>query len=350
MNILTVRTQVLPVTNFEDGEYSKGSMTTIVTGSADKSVRLTSLLTGEPYNSLDVHTGGVPCVDFHPVYPTLMLSASLDATAALFEMSSNQRIQVFKDDHTRPISRARFSPDGSMFVTASLDRPICFYRLQLSPQTPMSPITPATPRSPMSRMFDGVHYAKVHTMQFSGKPEALCFLPDGRYLVVAVRDDNYLHYIDLNSYEDTVYNMNENGDDYVSFTAMDLSASPHNDGRYLLVSTDRNGRLILFRTHSSEQLRNFYGVPNDELFTPRHCWHPSGKYFFVNDGDDWSVSVFDVASGRVCAKLHGHKGVVRDLWYDAEKDLLLTCGYDKSVRVWGPDEVPKSPVRSEGSR
>ena len=45
--------------------------------------------------------------------------------------------------------------------------------------------------------------------------------------------------------------MNSNGDDHVSFTALDLSVSP--SGNHILIATDKD-RLILYRTESEVQV------------------------------------------------------------------------------------------------
>jgi COMPASS component SWD3 len=335
-NILTVRTHLLPLTDFIDNDYVPSQVPTLVTGSADKTVRITSLLTGDTIGIFSHHNGGVLCIDFHPQYPNLMLTASLDGSAALIDVVKNDKVQTFKDLHNKPIVRAKFSNDGGLFITTSYDHTLNIFEM-VSPATPISPITPASPRSPSSASPTGIRYRKLKTMKFPTALEGVAFLPDGQTLVVSMRENNYLHYIDLNTFDIEKYNMNANGDDHVSFTAMDISPSPHNDGAYILVSTDKS-RVILFRTRSSEQLRNFYGVTMEELFTPRHCWHPSGKYFFANDAEGQRVCVVDVAEGKVVRKLDGHKALIRDLWFDSERELLVTCGFDKTVRIWGCDE------------
>jgi COMPASS component SWD3 len=173
----------------------------------------------------------------------------------------------------------------------------------------------------------------------------MCFLPDNQYLVVGIRGDNYLHYINLINFSDKKYNTNVSGDDWVSFTPMDISPTPYNNGKYLLVSTDdENGRIILFRTHSSQQICNFYDsetIPNRKLTNPRHCWHPNGKYFFTF-GIDSFIRIYDVVTKSVVHKLQGHEDVVKSLWFDQDRDLLISCGFDKTVKIWSSDDIINS--------
>ncbi|CAG8484310.1 5341_t:CDS:1 [Acaulospora colombiana] len=159
--------------------------------------------------------------------------------------------------------------------------------------------------------------------------------------------------------------MNSNGDGWVSFTAMDITPSPNNNGKYLLVSTDdESGRIILFRTfndhnsiikdeinanHSLIQLANFYDefIPftNDshssslsrKLTNPRVLWHPSGNFFY-SYGVDSIIRVYSLRTKKLIDQVRGHNDVVRGMWYDDERDLLITCGFDKCVKVWCSDE------------
>ncbi|CAB4375114.1 unnamed protein product [Rhizophagus irregularis] len=350
-NILCVRTQTLPIRNFSDGEYQFSEIPTIITGSADKSIRLTSLLTGDTFNVCNnIHKGGILCMDFHPNYHRLVLTGSMDSTCALINITTLDVLQTFKD-HLKYVVRARFSIDGNMIVTASYDHTINIYKVVndesnpiLSPTSPYTPLTPSTPNTPLPK------YNKIHSTRFGGNIESMCFLPDNQYLVVGVRGDNYLHYINLTNFSDKKYNMNSNGDDWVSFTPMDISPSPRNRGKYLLVSTDDdNGRIILFRTHSSQQIYNFYDlevIPNRKLTNPRHCWHPNGKYFFTF-GIDSFIRVYDVTTKSIVHKLIGHKDIVRDIWFDQDRDLLISCGFDKTVKIWSVDYTTNSNSNSQ---
>ena len=49
---------------------------------------------------------------------------------------------------------------------------------------------------------------------------------------------------------------------------------------------------------------------------------------------DNKVHVFDVNTARIIEQLPGHSGVIRDLHVAAELGMLLSCGFDKSIRFW----------------
>ncbi|CAJ0839163.1 179_t:CDS:2, partial [Entrophospora sp. SA101] len=113
-NLLNVKTQNIDVKRLlvDDGEYQITQIPTIVTGSADKSVKFTSLLTGETFNIFEFHKAGVLSIDFHPIYKNLMLTSSIDSTCALIDVTNMEIIQPFKD-HKKYVIKAKFSPDGN---------------------------------------------------------------------------------------------------------------------------------------------------------------------------------------------------------------------------------------------
>ena len=114
---------------------------------------------------------------------------------------------------------------------------------------------------------------------------------------------------------------------------MCISFSP--DEKSILVSTDRN-RLILILWENGFQLANYYGAPNDDLSTPRHCWHPSGLYIY-STAQDRHIYGWETRSGELKHKLEGHTDVIRGICYCKELDLLVTCGFDGSIRMWRDD-------------
>ncbi|ORX91966.1 WD40 repeat-like protein [Basidiobolus meristosporus CBS 931.73] len=305
-NILTAQIHHVPQ---EDGT----DQATIVSGSTDRSIKLTDYNNEQTINLLTHHNAAILSTDFHPLHPKLLLSGGMDQTVQLVDIETNDVLQSFKN-HTRYVVKVKFSPNGQYFASCSYDKTFNLYKTTKSDENGY-PV-----------------FELLKTFYFRGYVEAMTYTPDSSYVVVGVREDNYLYYINLENLEYEKHNMNSNGDDWVSFTPMDLSVSP--DGRYLLCSTDdRSGRAILFRVRSSVQPRNFYGIPHDEFSNPRHAWHPSGKYFFAT-GDDRKIRCIEVKSGKVLAVLAGHTEVIRSLSYDKKLDVLISAGFDKTVKVW----------------
>ena len=182
-------------------------------------------------------------------------------------------------------------------------------------------------------------------------------------MALSVRGDNYLHYIGLRSGRKVRVNLNEQGDEHVSFSVLDLAPSPN--GRYLLAATDRS-RHIMLRTPDAALLaggssggkkkaagakaagaatddedgggggaasavrttrtmhhndnpvhshaRNFYGHVADEYSQPRVGWSPCGKFVYSTSQADHAIHVWCVASARALSPVAAqHTELVRSL-------------------------------------
>lgn len=126
-------------------------------------------------------------------------------------------------------------------------------------------------------------WRRLHEFVFCGAVEAVEWLGDAPLCVVSARDDHRLHVIDVAAMrEAAAHNMNATGDAHVSFTAMDLAASP--DASLLLVATDRH-RCLLMQANSPLQVRNFYGVNNDSYSNPRVAWGIAGHHVYCTSQD-----------------------------------------------------------------
>ncbi|KAG0039753.1 hypothetical protein BGZ82_006907 [Podila clonocystis] len=317
-----------------DPEMTSKRVQALITAAADRTVKFTLLdqahgddQPGNVFQILQPHDGVVLDIDFHPHHPELMLTSAMDKTVVLTNTITGEEHQKFRN-HTKFVVRAKFAMDGAALITASHDKTINIYKQELiSSQNP--------DQLP--------NYTLEKTLTFKGAVEGMCVLPSKNRaptVIIGTRDDNYLHYVDLMTYNTVRYNMNVNKDDWVSFTPMEITASPHNDGGYILVSTDSpTGRQILFRVDSALQLFNYYGVPTDGFSTPRHAWDKSGKYFYVT-GNDHKIYCFEVGTQNVVGILDGHTSVVRGLYMDYERSMLVSCSFDKSVRTWVNGPTP----------
>eukprot|EP00698_Gefionella_okellyi_P007776 TRINITY_DN1901_c0_g1_i2.p3 TRINITY_DN1901_c0_g1~~TRINITY_DN1901_c0_g1_i2.p3 ORF type:complete len:145 (-),score=26.00 TRINITY_DN1901_c0_g1_i2:8-442(-) len=142
-----------------------------------------------------------------------------------------------------------------------------------------------------------------------------------------------MYAVNVTSGEKRKWNMNANGDDFVSFTALDLAVSA--DNRFVLVATDKM-RLILFHLDPFKQVRNFYGLPTSEMGQVRCCFDLTGQYVYALAYDK-TVYVFDVATERMVQRLEGHSNIARDLHHHVSLPLLASCSFDKSMKVWHRD-------------
>jgi len=279
----------------------------IVAGFAGGFIRLINYEDKKTVSELMAHKAGVISLDFHPKNSNIILSGGMDSNHHLIDISRGVILQSWTD-HKKYVVRTRFIPDGTKFITASYDRTVRIYGQK-----------------------DSENYTELTHFTFTGTIEALELSQDGNTLIIGSRDDNYLHFLDIDKLQETTkVNMNSNGDNFISFTPMHASYSPN--GNYVLISTDKN-RLILFKAGYALQARNFYGVFNDEYSQPRHCWDLTGKYIYATSQDN-KIIVWDVSTQKTVASLPGHSGVVRDLVRHPTKQLLCSVSFDKSIIFW----------------
>jgi len=173
-------------------------------------------------------------------------------------------------------------------------------------------------------------------------------------------------------------------DDHATLSPMRLALSP--GAKYLLVALD-GPRMLMLRTSDWGRVRAFYGLHVAQFHNHgaharahtqplvvggllrRACvcviclhagtsypqnpppttqptlktalaWHRDSFYIYAS-ADGAAVHVYHVGTGKVVARLEGqHRVNVRDLDVDHGRNLLATCSFDKTVRVFGGEVTP----------
>lgn len=245
----------------------------------------------------------------HPTTPHLLLASCMNGSHSLLDCNTKEIVSTVSD-HSKYALRVKWSPCGGMYATCSRDQTVRLYRKH-------------DDKWPFVKEFD-----------FSGSVEAIEWLGPHR-LLVAVRDDNYLRSIDVETMqESSKYNMNIKGDDHVSFNAIDLVASA--DRTCVLACTDVH-RMIMFKINGNgaRQVRNFYGAVNDSYSNSRGAWSYTDKYVYCTSQDNL-VYGWSVHNERVVTTLQGHDKAVRGLASSQSTELLASCSYDRTVKLWAP--------------
>jgi len=99
----------------------------LVTGGADKSVRLWKAATGEPVGTPLLHQGAVNTVAFSPD-ARWILSGSADQSARLWDGATGKPIGM-PFVHQGGVRAAAFSPDGSLVLTGCEDETVRLWAL-----------------------------------------------------------------------------------------------------------------------------------------------------------------------------------------------------------------------------
>ena len=276
----------------------------IITGSSDKTVIITHQVTGEHIFTFTHHQSPVLCVEVSSSRPNCLITGGMDGTHHLIDLDKMRVVQTCRD-HSKYVTQCKISYCGNWLVTASRDQLINVYRFK-------------------DRL-------EPHARYSQSKPiESMAFLPHSPVIVLGMREDHALSYMDLNSGEVKRVNMNVTGDDWVSFTPMYISVSPTGD--HLLVYTDSEaGRIIIYETETSRIVKSLWGLAFDDFASPQCAWHPKGRYIVATNHNEL-IKVFDASNGECVTTLNGHMGLVRS--FSVQDNMIFSCAYDKTVRTW----------------
>jgi len=286
----------------------------IISTDSFKNLFITSLETTHALFNDKVLSGAIITLDTNPLYPNLLLAGTMDNHHGLLEIIEDEgtgkvSVKVLQNwkSHSKFVVRVKWGVDGRMFATASHDKTIIIWQLDEN----------------------RANAKEVKKLEFESYVEGIEFTKDGKSLIAAVRENVYLQYIKLDTWEISLVNVNELGDDYVSFTVLEIKLSP--DGSQLLASTDMS-RAILFRQGTETQLQNFYGYDCEGFGQPRSTFDNRGLVYVTSA--DFRVYVYDTNSGAHITTLPQHTGLVRDLDYHPGSDLLASCSFDQTIKIF----------------
>ena len=114
-----------------------------------------------------------------------------------------------------------------------------------------------------------------------------------------------------------------------SAAVWDAKVIPHTTNEYITVSADQ--KVCLWE--KDKIVSTFDGIHQDVI---RHiAFIPTGNTdtLFVTCSNDTTIKIFN-KSGNIIKSLRGHESFVYDIKYNANTSELISCGEDRSVRIW----------------
>ena len=218
---------------------------------------------------------------------------------------------VVDGKHNHAVTHGGWAKDGSVFATCSYDETVALYY-----QPPGG---------------DEGSWGVASVLTFKSNVEGVAFM-DETTLVAAPRECACMTLYDLEAQTAVEYNMNPLGDDWVSYSVLNVAVPLENS--HLVMATTDKARSLLFDVRArGGPVRTLFGPKNNGFSLPRGVLSPSDGLFYVT-GEDKAISVFDVASARLVSKVASHPKTIRDLDLLPSSPLLLTASYDKNVGIW----------------
>ncbi|KAG9300264.1 hypothetical protein G9A89_011337 [Geosiphon pyriformis] len=74
--------------------------------------------------------------------------------------------------------------------------------------------------------------------------------------------------------------------------------------------------------------------------------HPNKLSTLISGSGDGEIRLWDLAQQKCLWKANGHKGIVKGTCCIPKADRYLSCGVDKTVKLWNPNEMDDEPVET----
>ncbi|MFF2538759.1 nSTAND1 domain-containing NTPase [Streptomyces cyaneofuscatus] len=308
---------------------------TLATGASDATTQLWDVRTGRSMATLTGHSGSVFALAFSPDGRTLA-SGGQDHTVRLWDVRGRTAVSVL-NGHAGLVHALAFSPDGATLASGAADAAVRLWdmragRPRASFAGPGGSARPAD-YSPDGRTLatgagDGAVYLHhVRTQRpvgrltgHTGEVNTVRFSPDGRFVAASSNDDASVLLWDAHSHRRLA---SLEGHDR---PVQRVLFSP--DGESLATSSyiDRTTRLWSVRTH--EQLASFTSA------SPLMAFSPDGTVFATGGDEFSSVHLWDARTHKRLGALDGLTGMVSDLAFNPDGDLLATTSWDGKLRLW----------------
>jgi WD40 repeat protein len=278
------------------------------------------------------HWDHVRCVRFSPD-GTILASGSTDRTVKLWDAETGREIQTLRG-HSTVVASLSFSSDGELLASGSLDAAVNVWDVgtgrllrtlggsRLGKSVAAVCFHPGGKQLATARNDDTVNLwdaktgKRLGTLQQADTARTLTFSPDGT-LLVFVSDHEPVSVREVATGK-VVRQIGTRGERLRS-----IHISP--DGKTLATGGDRIG---IWDMATGRSLRTF----PDEATAPAR-FSPDGKTL-ATAGSDYTIALWDLATGLKQRTLDGHRGPVYSLCFSPDGKKLASGGRDQTIQLW----------------
>ncbi|KAI1944399.1 WD domain protein [Ophidiomyces ophidiicola] len=307
------------------------------------------------------HQRGVSAVQFSPD-GTMIASCSADSTIRVWNSSTGRLIHMF-EGHLAGVSTLSWSPDGTFLASGSDDKSIRLWNVLTGKQHPMPFLGHhnyiySIAFSPKGNMLVSGSYDEAvflwdvrsaHVMQslpaHSDPVAGVDFIRDGT-LIVSCASDGLIRIWDSATGQCLRTLVHEDNPPVTS-----VKFSPN--GRFVL-AWSLDGCVRLWNYVEGRCIKTYQGHKNEQYsisggFGTYNA--PGGPLnaFAYSGSEDGAVVCWDVVSKKILQRLEGHTDVVLgvDACSSNGKRLIVSCGMDKTIRLWEEEEEEQEGKKEE---
>jgi WD40 repeat protein len=306
----------------------------VITASDDKTARIYEMSSGKELQVLVGHTGVINSAVFS-FDGKLALTSSDDKTARIYEVSSGKELRVLRG-HTNCVNFGVFSPDGKLALTASLDTTARIYEVSSGKElqvlsgytaklnsavfSPDGKLALTSSEDSTARIYDVTSGKEIYVLGgHTDRVESAVFSPDGKLALTASWDNTARIYEVSSGKELQVLSGHTDGVSFVVF-------SP--DGK-LALTASRFGIAYIYEVSTGKEIQSFsrgYEMMSSAVFSP------DGKLILTSS--DSTAIIYDVSSGKEIQVLSGHSNIINSANFSPDGKLILTASWDHTARIY----------------
>lgn len=265
----------------------------------------------------------------------------------IWDASTLKQAAILKG-HTDQVNRVRWSPDGSMFASASSDGTVRIWQNQQRTTLMTFQVPDSTSGNPAlsvawspdgkrivagcgngaveiwdlqtrtGQILEGKQSSSIRTKAVWG----IAWSPDGR-LIISPQYDGIMHVWNAVSGKNLTILQSDN-------LPNDVEWSPN--GQILASSSDK-GTVQLWDPRTFKNILTLQGRETAGWVYPI-AWSPDG-HLLVGGSEQGLLQVWEVSSGQELIALRGHAYKVWDTAWSPDSKLIASAAKDGTVHLWG---------------
>ena len=269
----------------------------LASASADKTIKIWQLNTGQELHTLWGHTHAVLSIAISPD-GEILASGSADKTIKIWQLSTGRELRTLRG-HSGQVYSVAISPNGDILVSGSEDKAIAIWQI-------------STGR--VLRTIGG---------WFSGHSDmvrAVAINPRGQSLASGSAD-KIIKIWQLGTGKEL-----RNFTGHTSWVRT-VAFSP--DGQ-ILASGSSDKTIKIWQVSTGWGLRSLTGHTN---WVRSVAFSPDGG-ILASGSDDKTLKIWQLDTGRELCTLRGHSGTVYSVAFSPDGEILASASADKTLKIW----------------